>query len=155
MAITLLPSAPAEAKPTPSRKELTAQEKQLANQLEQMTEQYNGLQVRLKQAQRAAKVAADSAKIQQQGLATAQAKIAQMAASSYKNGGVDPAVAFASAKDPQTMLDQSATLNYFTSQGSLQVRTLFQTLQSTARAQKAAQDRTDQVTGLAKELQQK
>jgi cell wall-associated NlpC family hydrolase len=153
MAITLLPSAPAEAKP--SRKELTAQEKQLADQLEKMTEQYNGLQVRLKQAEKAAKVAADSAKVQQQGLATAQAKIAQMAADSYKNGGIDPAVAFAGAKDPQTMLDQSATLDYFTSQGSAQVRTLFRTLQSTARAQKAAQDRSAQVKSLAKESQQK
>jgi cell wall-associated NlpC family hydrolase len=155
MAITLLPSAPAEAAPKPTRKELTAKEKQLADQLERMTEQYNGLQVRLKQAQKAAKVAADRAKIQQQGLATAQAKIAQMAAESYKNGGIDPAVIFASAKDPQTMLDQSATLDYFTSQGSAQVRTLFQTLQSTARAQKAAQDRADEVKSLAKESQQK
>jgi cell wall-associated NlpC family hydrolase len=118
-----------------------------------MTEQYNGLQVRLKQAQRAAKVAADNAKIQRQGLDTARTKIAQMAAESYKNGGADPAVAFAGAKDPQAMLDQSATLNYFTTQGSAQVRTFFQTLQATARAQKAAQDRAAQATSLARDSQ--
>jgi cell wall-associated NlpC family hydrolase len=153
--VTVLPAGSAVAAPKPSRKELTAQEKQLANQLEKMTEQYNGLQVRLKQAQRAAKVAADNAKIQQQGLDAARSRIAQMAAESYKNGGADPAVSFAGSKDPQAMLDQSATLNYFSTQGSAQVRTFFQTLQATARAQRAAQDRAAQVTSLAKDSHQR
>jgi cell wall-associated NlpC family hydrolase len=153
--VGVLPVDSAIAQPKPSRKELTAKEKQLADQLEKMTEQYNGLQVRLKQAERAAKSAADNAKVQQQSMETARLKVAQMAAESYKNGGLDPAVALAGAKDPQALLDQTSTLNYFTAQGSSQVRDLFQVLQASTRAQKAAQDRAGQVKSLAREATQK
>jgi cell wall-associated NlpC family hydrolase len=149
--VTVLPAGSAVAQPKPSRKELTAKEKQLANRLEQLTEQYNGLQVRLKQAERAATSAKVNALREQQHLAAVRTKIAQMAADSYKNGGIDPSVSFATAKDPQALLDQSATLNYFTTQSSVQVQALFQTLQATARAQKAAQDRAAQVKSLAQE----
>jgi peptidoglycan DL-endopeptidase CwlO len=154
-AIAVVPVGPADAQPKPTRKELTAREKQLADQVERMTEQYNGLQVRLKQAQKAAKSAADGARAQQQSLAAVRLKVAQMAAESYKNGGLDPAVALAGAKDPQALLDQSATLNYFTSQGSTQVRELLDVLQAATRAQKAAQDRADQVKSLGSASQHK
>jgi cell wall-associated NlpC family hydrolase len=154
-AIAVIHVGPADAKPKPTRKELTAQENQLANQLEKMTEQYNGLQVRLKQAQKAAKSAADSARVQQQSMETVRLKVAQMAAESYKNGGLDPAVALAGAKDPQALLDQSATLNYFTSQDSAKVRDLLNVLQATTRVQRAAQDRTAQVKSLSQASQQK
>ncbi|MGI8333867.1 C40 family peptidase [Actinomadura scrupuli] len=154
-AIAVVPVSSVAAEPKPTRKELTAQEKKLADQLEKMTEQYNGLQVRLKQAQKAAKSAADGARAQQRSLETVRLKVAQMAAESYKSGGLDPAVALAGAKDPQALLDQSATLNYFTSQGSTQVRDLLQVLQASTRAQKAAQDRTAQVKSLSRASQQK
>jgi cell wall-associated NlpC family hydrolase len=153
--VALLPAVSADAQPKPSRKELTAQEKQLADQLEKLTEQYNGLQVRLKQAQKASKIATDSARSQQQGLEAVRVKVAQLAADSYKNGGLDPAVQLAASKDPQKLLDQSATLNYFTAQSSDQVRLLFQTLQATSRAQKAAQDRAERVKTLGKQAEQK
>ncbi|MGI8333861.1 NlpC/P60 family protein [Actinomadura scrupuli] len=153
--VGFLPAVSADAEPKPSRKELTAKEKQLADQLEKLTEQYNGLQVRLKQAQRASKIAADNARSQQQNLETVRVKVAQLAAERYKNGGLDPAVQLAASRDPQKMLDQSATLNYFTSKGSDQVRVLFQTLQATSRAQKAAQDRAERVNTLGKQAEQK
>jgi cell wall-associated NlpC family hydrolase len=113
------------------------------------------LQVRLKQAQKAAQSAADSARTQQQSLAAVQLKVAQIAAESYKYGGLDPAVALAGAQNPQALLDQSATLNYFTAQNSNQVRDLFQVLQASTRAQKAAQDRANQVESLGQASQQK
>jgi cell wall-associated NlpC family hydrolase len=140
--------SPAWAQPSPS-----ATGKRLADQLEKLTEQYNRYQVQLQQAQRAAKVAADGAVRQEQDYQQARAKIVQLAADSYKNGGgLDPAVALATTSDPQSLLDRSATLNFFAQHNSTQAQVLYQTLQATTRARKAAQERTDQVRQLSEQL---
>jgi cell wall-associated NlpC family hydrolase len=135
------------AQPKPSKQELTTQ-------LEKLTEKYNGLRVQLKQARRAAAATAASARSQQQNYDAMREKVGQLAAQSYKNGGLDPAVGLASAKDPQALLDQSATLDYITSQGSAQARTVLLTLQQTVRTRKAAQDRLAAVQQLTGQLDQ-
>jgi hypothetical protein len=66
--------------------------------------------------------------------------------------GCFPAVGLAAAKDPQTLLDQSATLDYITSQGSDQERAVLQALQETVRTRKAAQDRLTSVKQLTDQL---
>ncbi|MBC6460164.1 C40 family peptidase [Actinomadura sp. HBU206391] len=153
--VGLLPMTRASAEPIPSRRELTAQQEKLADQAEQLTEQYNGLRVRLQQAERAAKIARSNAIRQQQALETVRASVAQMAADSYKNGGVDPSITFATSSDPQTLLDRSATLNYFAEQNGTQVSALLQTMQAASRARKAAEQRAAQVNRLAGEARRK
>jgi peptidoglycan DL-endopeptidase CwlO len=135
----------ASAQPKPSKQELTTQ-------LEKLTEKYNGLRVQLTQAQRAATAAQTGATRQQQNFTSMRAKIAQLAAESYKHGGLDPAVGLATAQDPQMLLDQSATMAYVSTKGGEQVRVLLQTLQETVRTRKAAQDRLAQVQQLTGQL---
>jgi cell wall-associated NlpC family hydrolase len=153
--VAVLPVTEASAEPKPSRGELTAQQKKLADQAEQLTEQYNGLRVRLQQAQRAAKIAKANAARQQQALEAVRSKVAQIAADSYKNGGVDPSITLATSADPQSLLDRSATLNYFAEQNGTQVSALFQTMQAAMRARKAAEQRADQVSRLANDAREK
>jgi cell wall-associated NlpC family hydrolase len=153
--VGLIPGTDASAAPKPSRRELTAQQKKLADQAEQLTEQYNGLRVRLQQAQRASKIAKDNAARQQRALEDVRAKVVKMAADSYKNGGVDPSITLATSADPQSLLDRSATLNYFAEQNGTQLTALFQTMQAATRARKAAEQRADQVRRLATEARGK
>ncbi|MEV4670011.1 MULTISPECIES: C40 family peptidase [Actinomadura] len=155
VAAALLAPAPASAEPEPSRRELTAQQKKLADDAEKLSEQYNGLRERLKQAQRAAKVAEGNAARQKKALDDARARIVKLAADSYKNGPADPAVAFASAKDPQSVLDRSATLNYFARQDGDRVAHLLQTMQAAERSRKSAEARAKQVRELTDEAKKK
>jgi len=155
-AIVLIPIFPglAAAEPPPSRKELTAQEKKLGDQLETITEQYNGLRVQLAQARRAAKSAADNAKRQSDALETIRLQVVRLAAESYKNG-TSGSMSLATVDNPQTLLDQTAVMNYFSAQGDGQFKILAQALQSSSRSQKTAQDRADRVNGLAAEAKKK
>ena len=146
---TTVTISPAWAQPSPS----PTSKQQIANELEKLSEQYNHYQTQLQQAQSAAGSATDNARIQEQRYRQARTAIAQMAADSYKNGGdLDPGIALATASDPESLLDRSATLNYFAQQNSTQVQTLFQTLQATNRARKAAQDRTEEVRQLSDQV---
>ncbi|TDB90317.1 NlpC/P60 family protein [Actinomadura sp. KC216] len=155
LSASLVSPAPARAEPQPTRRELTARQKKLADDAEKLSEQYNGLRVRLAQAQRAAKVAQGNAARQQKALDEARAHIVRLAADSYKNGPVDPAVAFASSGDPQAVLDKSATLNYFARQESTRVAQLLQTMQAAEHARKSAEARTRQVRELTDEANRK
>ncbi|WP_242613900.1 NlpC/P60 family protein [Actinomadura roseirufa] len=144
--------AAAHADPGPSAKELKTQATKLADQLEQLTEQYNGLKVKLQQSQRAAKVATDNAKRQEEALRGIRERVGALAATSYMQGGSDPTVSFVASQDPQAVLDQAATLNYFATQDSTRVLGLMQTMQAAQRARKAAETRAQQVTQLRAQL---
>jgi cell wall-associated NlpC family hydrolase len=152
-AVTPHTLAVAHADPDPSAKELRTKALKLADQLEQLTEQYNGLKVRLAQSQRAAKVAAENAKRQEKTLETLRQKVGSLAATSYMQGGSDPAVSFVASQDPQSVLDQAATLHYFAKQDSTQVLGLMQAMQSAQRARKSAEARAKQVKDLKSQLE--
>jgi cell wall-associated NlpC family hydrolase len=149
------PVTAASAEPKPSRSQLKSQQEKLADQAEQLTEQYNGLRVRLQQAQRAAKVAGNNAERRQREMEAVRSKVAQMAADSYKGGGIDPTVALATSTDPQSLLDRSASVNYFAQQNGTLVAALLQNMQSADRARKAATDRAEQVRRLTDEVRDK
>ncbi|MFC4056007.1 NlpC/P60 family protein [Actinomadura syzygii] len=144
--------AVAHADPEPSTKELRAKALKLADDLEQLTEQYNGLKVKLAQSQRAAKVATENAERQEKSLQGIREKVGTLAATSYMQGGSDPAVSFVASQDPQAVLDQAATLNYFAKQDSTKVLGLMQAMQAAQRARKAAEARAQQVKQLRTEL---
>ncbi|MEV4002766.1 NlpC/P60 family protein [Actinomadura sp. NPDC049753] len=151
----LLAPAPAHAEPKPTRKQLTAQQEKLADEAEKLSEQYNGLRERLKQAEHAAKLAKSSALRQQKALDEARERMAKIAADSYKNGPADPAITFASSSDPQAVLDQSATLNYFAKQNDVRITQMLQVMQGADRSRKAAEQRAAQVRALTDEAKKK
>ncbi|MFI0485971.1 NlpC/P60 family protein [Actinomadura sp. 9N215] len=144
--------AVAHADPEPSTKELRAKALKLADQLEQLTEQYNGLKVKLAQSQRAAKVATENAQRQEKSLQTIREKVGSLAATSYMQGGSDPTVSFVASQDPQSVLDQAATLNYFAKRDSTKVLGLMQAMQAAQRARKSAEARATQVKALRTQL---
>lgn len=151
-----LPAAAANADPGPGLQDLKDQATKAQNQLEALTEQYNGLKVRLDQAVRADKVAQDNAACQEAAYKVVQQKIGQLAASSYMHeGGEDPAMVLIGSRNPQSLLDQASTLNYFAFQNGTKVQTLLQALQSAVRAGKAAQDRANDVRSLKALIDQK
>jgi uncharacterized membrane protein YdfJ with MMPL/SSD domain len=156
VAIVLVPvlQDPAAAAPGPSRRELTAQQKKLGDQLEKITEQYNGLRLQLTQAKRAAKSASDTADRQSRELDTVRQQVVKLAVESYKNGS-SGSLSLQTAENPQTLLDQTAVLNYFSSRGDDQFKLLAQALQGSNRSRKAALDRLDRVNGLAKDAEKK
>jgi cell wall-associated NlpC family hydrolase len=143
-----LPASAGHADPGPTVKDMKAQVAKLNDQMEQLTEKYNGLRVRLEQAERAAKVAAGNARRQEQALSVVQKRVGALAATSYMNGGVDQTVAFATAQDPQTFLDQASTLHYFATQDGTEYQTLAAAMQAAQRARKAAEDRAGELRSL-------
>ncbi|WP_233359048.1 C40 family peptidase [Thermomonospora amylolytica] len=151
-ASALVPAGPAHAEPEPSTKELTDQAFKLADRLEQLTEKYNGLKVQLSQARRAAQVAAANARRQEEALEEIRQKVSSLAASSYMQNGVDPAVAMISGGDPQRVLDQAATLQYFSTQEGVKVQGMLQAMQAAQRARKSAENRAAQVEKLRADL---
>ncbi|MFI0411864.1 NlpC/P60 family protein [Actinomadura sp. 3N508] len=153
-AVTVAPltTGVAHADPEPSTKELRAKALKLADQLEQLTEQYNGLKVKLAQSQRAAKVATENAQRQEKTLESIRQKVGELAATSYMQGGSDPTVSFVASQDPQSVLDQAATLNYFAKRDSSKVLGLMQAMQAAQRARKSADERAKQVQALRTQL---
>ncbi|WP_030163719.1 C40 family peptidase [Spirillospora albida] len=142
----------AHAEPEPSTEELRSQATKLADQLEQLTEQYNGLRVKFQQSQRAAKVAAANAERQEKTLEVIRQKVGTVAATTYMQGGSDPAITFVASKDPQAVLDQAATLHYFATRDSSQVQSLMRAMQAAQRARKSAEERARQVEKLRTDL---
>jgi cell wall-associated NlpC family hydrolase len=151
----VLPPQAAGAKPTPGIDVLRQQADQLNTQLEQLTEQYDGLRVRLEQAQRAATIAKATSQREAKALKVIQQRVGRLAALRYMNGGPDEAPALFSARDPQALLDQAATLHYFTQQDDTQVRQVTQAIQNAERAWQNAQDRATQAEQLKTQLKQK
>ncbi|WP_240487129.1 C40 family peptidase [Actinomadura flavalba] len=143
---------PASADPEPSTRELRTRAYKLADQLEQLTERYNGLRVRMQQSQRAAKLAAESARRQEKTLTVLRDEFSGLAATTYMQGSGDPTASFVAAQDPQTVLDQSATLRYFATRDGDQIQQLMRAMQAAERSRRAAEERTRQVRGLRSEL---
>jgi cell wall-associated NlpC family hydrolase len=150
-----LPPRVADAKPAPGIDALRQQADRLNTQLEQLTEQYDGLRVRLQQAQRAATIAKATSEREATALTVIQQRVGRLAALRYMNGGPDEAPALFSARDPQALLDQAATLHYFTQQDDTQVRQVTQAIQNAERAWQSAQDRATQAAQLKTQLKQK
>jgi peptidoglycan DL-endopeptidase CwlO len=148
------PARPAGAKPAPRMDALRQQADQLNTRLEQLTEQYDGLRVRLRQAQRASMIARATSRRETRALRGIQQRVGRLAALRYMHGGSDEAPALFAAKDPQALLDQAATLHFFTQQDDTEVRLLTQAIQNAERAWQNAGDRAAQSALLKSQLEQ-
>jgi peptidoglycan DL-endopeptidase CwlO len=147
-----LAGTPATARPNPPMETLRQRADRLNNQLEQLTEQYNGLKVRLRQAQSAAAFAETTARRASKALRAVQHRIGRLAAIRYMSGGAGDAPILLASPDPRTLLDQAATLHYFTQQDDTEVRWLTQALQNAQRSRQEALDRTAQTRQLRAQL---
>ncbi|MFD0898790.1 C40 family peptidase [Actinomadura sediminis] len=142
------------ADPGPSAGNLASEAYRLADEFEKLTEQYNGLRVRLDQAERAAEASKVNAEKQRGAFEALRKEIGRLAAARYMHGGDDPAVTFVASQDPQAVLDQAATFDYFAEQQSTEVVTYMRAMQAAERARKSAEQRAAQATGLKRQVEE-
>jgi peptidoglycan DL-endopeptidase CwlO len=138
--------------PQPSFNELVAQARLLAHQIDTLSQQYDGLQVRLTETRSAAKAAAKTAARDMVALAGGVQKVSQIAAESYESGGYDPTLQLATSNDPQGFIDRASIMDHLRSENGDVVHAL-QTAEAAAnRAQETAQQQSQQVASLVKQM---
>ncbi|WP_460351820.1 C40 family peptidase [Actinoallomurus acanthiterrae] len=106
-AALVLPAGTAEAKPKQTLSQAKAKLTKLNSQADQQDNVYNKAKSQWEAADKRLKALNASVKQQRQSWADLRVRVAQMAASAYKNGGNDADIpTLVSAKDPQSVLDQ-------------------------------------------------
>jgi peptidoglycan DL-endopeptidase CwlO len=143
------------AKPQPNLNQLVAQAKALQHQIDQLSEQYDGLRVRLTSAQSTEKIATQTQARDSKQLVTSQARVAQVAAASYEQGGFDPTMQLASSSDPQTFLDRESIMNHLQTVNSEVVSTLRTAEAAAQRARETSIQQESQVAKLESQIGQK
>src|ERR1700744_3572834 len=103
-------SAAQTVRPQPSLTQLVAQAKQLSNEVDSLGQQYDGLKIQLAQAKAEVKVATQAAQRADAAMAGSEKAVAQLAASGYMNGGLDPTLQMVTRGNPNAFLGQASTL---------------------------------------------
>ena len=137
----LVPAAGSRAQTTDPRPDLTAlvaQAKQLEFQINALSEQYDGLRIQLTQAQANEKIAEQAAARGQAALAQGQQSVAQLAAESYMNSGLDPTLQVLTTGSPGQFLRQASTMTELDQSSGVKVNTLSNVVQSALRARQSA-----------------
>ncbi len=98
------------AGPKPTMATLLAEAKQLEFQINALSEQYDGLRIQLGRAQADAQLAESAASRDGTALAAGQQAVAQLAAESYMNAGLDPTLQALTTGNPEQFLSQASTI---------------------------------------------
>lgn len=131
--LAVMPGAVAE--PRPTLRQAQARVEALHHEAEAATERYNEARVQMVEVRRELRQVTkrlDRAKAEVGGM---QAAMGQMAAASYKSGGVDMAMQLVFADDPQAFLQQATALDQLSRRQAVTLRRV------TAARQQLAQDR--------------
>jgi peptidoglycan DL-endopeptidase CwlO len=141
--------------PKPDLKTLVAQATQLESQINSLSEQYDGLRLQLTRAKANAKIAQQAASRGGAALAAGQQQIAQLAAASYINSGLDPTFQALTAGDPAHFLSQASTITEMNRSSGLMVSTLSQQVEQALRAKKTADQQIAAVQALEAQMDAK
>jgi peptidoglycan DL-endopeptidase CwlO len=141
--------------PQPDLNQLVAQAKALQHQIDQLSQQYDGLQVQLANAKRTSKIAKQTAARDSKALVAGQARVAQIAAASYEQGGFDPTLQIATSSDPQNFIDRASIMSHLQTVNGQVVASLQAAEQAALRARETSQQQQTQVTKLVSQLGQK
>lgn len=136
----------------PSLNELVAQARLLARQIDMLSQQYDGLRVRLIETRRAARAAAKTATRLDAALDRGKARVSEIAAQSYKNGGYDPALELAISDDPQRFIDQLSIMDHLRSDNGAVIDSLRAAQAAANRARQTARQQAGHVTRLVKQM---
>ncbi len=98
------------AGPKPTMATLVAEAKQLEFQINALSEQYDGLRIQLGRAQADAQLAQSATTRDAATLAAGQQAVAQLAAESYMNAGLDPTLQALTLGNPSQFLSQASTV---------------------------------------------
>ncbi|MQY02494.1 C40 family peptidase [Actinomadura macrotermitis] len=145
----------AQAKPKPSAAEVRKKLDRLNEQVDQLVEKYNQANENLKAARRKLDAAKKASQAEQATFEEQRKKIAELAATAYKNGDTGGVPGFIGTGDPQAVLDQSAIFSHLSSNRDGQLAQFVAAAQRLRREQAQAQAAFDEVNGKAKELKGK
>jgi cell wall-associated NlpC family hydrolase len=149
-------------RPQPSLTQLVAQAKQLSNEVDSLGQQYDGLKIQLAQAKSEVKVATLAAQRAEAAMAGSEKAVAQLAATGYMNGGLDPTLEMLTSGDPDEFLGQASTVEQLDNEASMRLTTLQHEQVAATRAQVTAQEEIatantiqSQINGKVKTIQAK
>ncbi len=141
--------------PKPNLNSLVAQAKQLEFQINALSEQYDGLRVQLTRAQANEKIAQQAATRGQAALAQGQQSVAQLAAASYMNSGLDPTLQALTTGSPGQFLSQASTMTELDQSSGVKVNTLSNMVQAALRDRQTASQQVNQVKALEAQMNTK
>ncbi|WP_067463248.1 C40 family peptidase [Actinomadura macra] len=143
------------AAPKPSAGEVRKTLTKLNEQVDQNVEKFNKVNEQLKIAKKKLDAAKRSSKGEEAAFEEQRSKIAQMAASAYKNGDSTDVTGFVGSNDPQSILDQAAVFTHLSQERGSQLTQFLATAQRLRREQAQAQNAYNDVAAKAKELKDK
>lgn len=140
------------ALPRPTLSQLVAEANQLSNEVTSLGQQYDGLKIQLGHAQAEEQFAEAAVKRDDAAMAGDQQAVAQLAAGSYMNGGLDPTLRVLTGGSPEQFLGQASIIQELNAEAGMRLSTL-QTAQAAAqRARLAAKQEIAQVTTLKAQM---
>jgi cell wall-associated NlpC family hydrolase len=140
---------------TPSLKELVAQATQLSNEVDSLGQQYDGLQIQLAHANSEVRVAEQAAARAEAAMAIGEKAVAQLAATSYMNGGMDPTLQMLTSGNPDLFLGQASTIEQLNNEAGMRVTTLQHQRVTAERAQATAKEEIATASQLKSEINSK
>ncbi|WP_103935572.1 C40 family peptidase [Thermomonospora echinospora] len=149
-----LPVATAHAEPTPSASSVQKKLDALNKQVDQLVEKYNQAEEDLKSAKAKLKAARKAAAAEAADFEKTRARIAEMAATAYKNGDMGDVAGFVGTGDPQNVLDQTAVFAHLSRNRSSELTVFLAAAQRLQRQQAQAQEAYDDVLRRSKELKE-
>ncbi|MEV3920548.1 C40 family peptidase [Actinomadura coerulea] len=142
----------AHAEPKPTRAQAQKTLDKLNEKMDQKVEQFNQNREKLKVAKKKFDAATKASKQEQTSFEEQRSKIAQMAATAYKNGDSTDVTGFVGSNDPQSILDQAAVFSHLSHERSSQLTQFLATAQRLRREQSQAKAAYDEVKSKQDEL---
>ena len=133
-ALAVIPGA-AVAEPRPSMRQVQSQVAALHHEAEQATERFNDAGVRMTEVRRTLRQVSRRLNRAEAEVGSLQTVMGQMAAASYKSGGVDMGMQLLLSDDPEAFLQQATALDQLSRRQGVTLRKV------TAARQRLAQDR--------------
>lgn len=154
----MLPAGASDAAtsaPKPSLNALVAKAEALSNQITSLGQQYDGLAIQLKHAQAEVKFATAAAARDNKALTGSQQSVAQLAAGSYINQGLDPTLQMLASGNPSVFLNQASIVAELDNQAGQRLSTLQQARATATRARVAAQQQIVNASRLKSQMNAK
>lgn len=149
-----IPAVTAQAAPKPSASEVQKKLTKLNEQVDQLVEKYNQVNEQLKVAKKKLQAAKKSSAAEKTAFEEQRRKMAEMAASAYKNGDTGDVQGFVGGNDPQAVLDQASVLAQLSSNRNGELAQFLTSAQRLRRQEAQAQTGYNEVAGKAKELRE-
>ncbi|MFG1999871.1 NlpC/P60 family protein [Spirillospora sp. NPDC048911] len=147
-----LPASTAHADPKPTASQVQKKLNKLNEDVDKLVEKYNQVTEDLKRAKKKLRATQKASQDEELAFATLRTKVAQMAATAYKNGETGDVAGFIGSGDPQAVLDQAAVFSHLSRNRNSELGQFLAAAQRVRREKAQAQNAYDEVAAKAKEL---